>query len=116
MAFQFVATTEEIPDGGYKLIPRGKKEIGLFRRGDSYYAILNYCPHAGAPICEGKVEGVLVASADGTYELQSERLVLRCPWHHWEFEIKTGAPVCNIKQRLKTYKVMVDGNQILIDI
>jgi nitrite reductase/ring-hydroxylating ferredoxin subunit len=115
MAFQIVATTDEIADGEHKLIQSGRREIGVFREGDSYYAVLNHCPHAGAPICQGTVQGVLVASADGEYELQSERLVLRCPWHHWEFELESGAPVCDIKQRLKTFPVKVEGNHVLVD-
>ncbi len=116
MAFQFVATTDEVPDHGCKLIPYRKHEIGLFHENGAYYAVLNYCPHAGAPICRGEVEAPLTASADGTYTVETDRPVLRCPWHHWEFELKTGAPVCDIKQKLKTFEVVVEGNNILLDL
>jgi nitrite reductase/ring-hydroxylating ferredoxin subunit len=119
MALHHIADVGEIASGQRKLVTIGNKEIGIFNEEGRYYAVLNMCPHAYAPICEGRIQGTLTADTDGAieaYTLDSGRKVLRCPWHHWEFELETGQAVCHIKQRLKTYPVHVEGISIMLEV
>jgi pyruvate oxidase len=46
-----------------------------------YTAMANHCPHQGGPLGEGSIE----IGNDG-------RCWLRCPWHGWDFDPKTGLP------------------------
>lgn len=50
------------------------KEVALFRIDDKVYALNNLCPHMQGPLGEGEVE-------EG---------VVTCPWHGWQFEVRTG--------------------------
>jgi nitrite reductase (NADH) small subunit len=104
-----VARTDEIADGGKKLVKLpafGKEiEIGVFRLGTEYFAYRNVCPHAGAPVCEGKICGTTLPSDVYKYEYSADKKVLRCPWHGWEFDLKTGAHLVDEKTRLKSYQV-----------
>lgn len=115
----------EVPQEKARIVSVGDKQIGLFREGEAVYAVLNFCPHFGAPVCEGKVfAGCVTAEtpvALGAAERQplafdAGRLVLRCPWHHWEFDLKTGAPLAPIRQRLKTYPVKVENGEVWVDV
>jgi Ferredoxin subunits of nitrite reductase and ring-hydroxylating dioxygenases len=116
MAEYVVGQVGEISSGKPKIIDAGGKEIGVFYEGGAYYGVLNICPHLRAPICQGRVESMLTAPNYGSYKLEQDRKVLRCPWHHWEFELETGKAACGIKQRIKTYAVIVRENTIYLEV
>ena len=50
----------------------------------------NRCPHQGGALCEGKLWGVLKADRPGAFEYSPTREILTCPWHGWEFHVRTG--------------------------
>ena len=45
----------EIADGDYKVFAVDEFEVGVFRIGDKLVAYRNWCPHAGGPVCQGKI-------------------------------------------------------------
>ncbi len=116
MAWTVAARRNEITEGKPKITVVNGKEIGVFHEGGAYYAVLNYCPHFGAPVCLGKVMGRIIASGPDSLDYDNDHKTLRCPWHHWEFDLATGAALAPIRQRLKTYPVAVEGDNILVDI
>lgn len=93
----------------------GRIRIGVFRVGDAFYAVRNYCPHEGAELCRGPLTGTnLPVDRSGELEWGAEGFVLRCPWHAWEFDIRTGQSFTATKMRVKTYRVeVVDARVIL---
>ncbi len=92
------------------------KEIGLFFEGGRYYAVLNHCPHEGAPMCAGKVGGLVTGEGPGKLGYDPNRKILSCPWHHWEFDLETGLAVAAIRQKIKTYEVKVEEGAVWIKI
>jgi len=54
--------------------------------------VLNFCPHAGAPICQGKIVPLQYTNEEQQLQFDAEHLLLRCPWHGWEFSLKSGRP------------------------
>jgi nitrite reductase/ring-hydroxylating ferredoxin subunit len=100
-----------------KLHRAGKKEIGVFRHRGKLYAALNYCSHAGAPVCQGEIDYPLTTEGPGgTTSRDFDHPTIRCPWHHWEFDLQTGNALCPISQRIKTYEIREDEGQVWIDI
>lgn len=75
-------------DQGAVVQARGR-ELALFPDGDGFLAIDNVCPHAGGPLALGWLEGTAVV----------------CPWHGWEFDIRTGACVTSDQYRVGNYPV-----------
>jgi nitrite reductase/ring-hydroxylating ferredoxin subunit len=70
------------------------QELAIFRLEDGYCALANSCPHAGASLAEGYVEGAEVA----------------CPWHGWRFDLRTGACRTIPQDSTRAYAVRVcDG-------
>ncbi len=122
MAWHPAGPADEIPQGKARIVSVAGKQVGLFRDGEALYAVLNFCPHFGAPVCEGKVfVGCVTAGAGGDPSgrplgFDPDRLVLRCPWHHWEFDVKTGEPLAPVRQRLKTYPVKVEAGEVWVDL
>ena len=74
--------------------------IGIYNIDGNYFAMNNICPHLG---------GVL------TYGFFDDNVVT-CPLHMWEFDVKTGKCLWPEQEKLPTYPVKVEGNDILVDV
>jgi 3-phenylpropionate/trans-cinnamate dioxygenase ferredoxin subunit len=109
-----VATTDEVAPGTSKLVTVRGREIGLFNVGGSFYALLNRCPHEGASLCKGKITSLIESDEPGQYRVSRQGELLRCPWHGWEFDIKTGQSYCDPKGTfVKAYPVTVEDGETL---
>jgi 3-phenylpropionate/trans-cinnamate dioxygenase ferredoxin subunit len=85
-----VATIEEIPPGGRKIVEVAGRSIGVFNLDGEYFALRNRCPHQGGELCLGPVSGFVTSSGPGDYRVERSGEFVRCPWHGWEFDIRTG--------------------------
>lgn len=104
-----VAKVAEMPVGARKIVKVpafGKEvEIGLFNVNGKLVAYRNVCPHAGAPVCQGKVCGTTAPSKVGEFLLVRPGEIVRCPWHGWEFDLLTGEHLVDEKMKLRGYEV-----------
>ena len=101
-----VGSAAEIVPGGRKLVTLEGRSIGIFRVGDQYLAIRNRCPHQGAALCEGTLTGLASSSRPGEFGFEREGEILRCPWHGWEFDLRTGRSIVDpVGTRVKSYQV-----------
>ena len=85
-----VARADEIAPGQRKIVDVGGRSIGVFNIDGEYFALRNRCPHQGGPLCLGLLFAPLRSAVPGEYERGRDREIIRCPWHGWEFEIRTG--------------------------
>ncbi len=85
-----VARADEIAPGGRKLVTVGGRSIGVFNVAGEYFALRNRCPHQGGPLCEGLQFAPLRAPVPGIYDRGADGEIIRCPWHGWEFDVRTG--------------------------
>ena len=91
----------DVPAGEGRAFEAGDQRVAVFQVDGNFFAIDDACPHAGASLAEGYVEGDKVG----------------CPWHYAEFELSTGnhvsAPAtCGVK----TYPVTVNGDDLLVEV
>ena len=115
----FVAKLSELPDGERRIVTHGDVEIGVFHWQGGFYAYRNLCAHQGGPACEGvimhKVEDVL--APDRTWHGQkfsSEEVHFVCPWHGYEYDIRTGECAADRKLRLQSYEVIRRGEDLYV--
>lgn len=85
-----VGRVEDFPDSGRLLISVNEREIGVFRVDGEFYAVLNRCPHLGGPLCHGQLVNKVSSPAPGIVNLDRSQTLLTCPYHNWEFDIRTG--------------------------
>lgn len=85
-----VARAQDIPEGSRIIITVEGREVGIFNVDGAFYAILNHCPHRGGQLCKGDVLGLVEADRPGEVRLDDSTKFIVCPWHGWEFDIKTG--------------------------
>jgi len=118
MPESFVAKAADMQDGDRRIVVAGRHEIGVFFKDGAYYAYSNYCVHAGGPACEGLIINKVVdlIAEDRTYQGQtfSDEVHFACPWHGYEYDLKTGECAADRRLRLKTYQVVRRGEDIYV--
>jgi nitrite reductase/ring-hydroxylating ferredoxin subunit len=118
MAEWFVAKVSELKDGDRRIVSAGPREIGVFHKDGAYYAYSNICLHQGGPACEGLLINnvVDIVAADRTYEGQTfgDKTHFVCPWHGYEYDIKTGECVGDRKQKLRKFEVVKRGDELFV--
>jgi 3-phenylpropionate/trans-cinnamate dioxygenase ferredoxin subunit len=109
MARHVVAPVAAFPPGTRRLIEVDGRGIAVFNVKGKYFALLNRCPHNGGSLIEGVLTGLLESTEPGQYSYSRQGEVIRCPWHGWEFDIKTGTSFCSgIKARARRFPVRVE--------
>jgi nitrite reductase (NADH) small subunit len=110
-----IGAVDEFPPGSRKILDVGKRSVAVYNSGDALYAVQNICPHALAPIGRGALSGTMLPSTYGDFEWGMEGLVLRCIWHGWEFDVRTGETVCGTdRRRLVTFPITVEDGRIIV--
>jgi nitrite reductase/ring-hydroxylating ferredoxin subunit len=116
MSRHVVARVEDIQPGKSKIVTVNGREIGIFKVGNDFYGLINRCPHQGAPLCLGEIVSRLVAPAPGEYRLTRPGEMIRCPWHCWEFDIRTGQSLCDPNSvQARAFDVEVQPGKAVVD-
>lgn len=97
-SFVSVGKSEDVLAGSGIVAEVNEKSLAVFNVDGSYYAIDNTCVHRGGPLGEGDLDGEVVT----------------CPWHGWEYNVKTGACINNPSACVKTYPVVVEGSALKV--
>lgn len=100
MPFIKVATVGEVPPDSVIEVSVGEELYAICNVAGEIRALSGICPHQGGYLGQGNV-------ADG-------RVI--CPWHAWEFDCRTGENCGDPDQRVPTFPVKVDGNNILLQV
>lgn len=104
-----ICPVSELPPGERMIVEIDSLSIGVFNIDGDFHALNNACPHQLAPLCMGNVTGTVTSTEVGTYNWEREGQIIQCPWHNWEFDIKTGESVFNPhKIRTRTYDVEIE--------
>jgi nitrite reductase/ring-hydroxylating ferredoxin subunit len=112
-----VAAIDEIPAGERKIVEVGGRSVGVFNVGGEFFAVLNRCPHQGGPLCKGNTHGFLRSAGVGEYQYSRAGEIVRCPWHGWEYDLRTGQSWFDPARVLvRRYDVSVEpGAQLLAE-
>ena len=97
-----VGNLADIPEDRGIAVQAGRRTIALFRVGREVFAVANTCPHKGASLCDGT--------------LVKEERVVRCPWHHWNWQLATGKLEVDPSQGIRTYQVALEGDEVILKI
>jgi nitrite reductase/ring-hydroxylating ferredoxin subunit len=98
--FVRVGRVGDLAEGQAKVVQLDGQRIALFLIGGRYYALEAACPHEGGPLADGVMEGLRII----------------CPWHGFDFHLKTGECGLDPDLRALTYPVRVQDDLILIEV
>jgi nitrite reductase (NADH) small subunit/3-phenylpropionate/trans-cinnamate dioxygenase ferredoxin subunit len=96
--YHVVGRVADWPAGGSKVVPVGGKLVAVFHVDGQFLAIDDVCPHMGASLGAGEVEGGVVT----------------CPWHGWRFRLADGAWADSPRVRTGWYPVRVVGDEVQV--
>jgi nitrite reductase (NADH) small subunit len=96
--FVTVARVEDLPPGTVTTVRAGDEEIALAHVDGGFYATQAACIHLQGPLGEGLLEGS----------------VLTCPWHGWQYDVRTGENEFDRAIQLRTYEVRVEDGEVKV--
>lgn len=96
---QAVGSTDDVTADSPLVADVDGTTVAVFYVDGEYHALDQTCPHQGGPLGDGKVE-------DGC---------VYCPWHGWEFDIKSGEHVQGSDQATK-YDIVTEDGQLYVAI
>ena len=95
-----IAKVDEVSTGTGIVVETHGKCLAVFNVDGAFHVTDNMCLHRGGPLGEGDLEGEMVT----------------CPWHGWEYSVKTGHCVNNPSSNVKAYETVVEGDEIKIEL
>ena len=108
----------QIADGDHRIFMIGALEVGVFRQGATVVAWENRCPHAGGPVCQGRIYRKVEEALDSDRKSLGLRFSsipqIVCPWHGFEFDIATGRHPGDPKMRLRAIEAAVRDGRIYV--
>jgi nitrite reductase (NADH) small subunit len=113
-----VGTLEDFAEDSITTIEIEDRSIGIVNAGGEIYAVLNVCPHALAPICEGRLTGTFVPSDPGTAVWGMQNRILRCPWHGFEYDLANHGQTVftTFKARVRMFPVTIADGSVSVDV
>jgi nitrite reductase/ring-hydroxylating ferredoxin subunit len=113
-----VGPLDGFPSGETRIVEVGGRSIGVIHDHGRLYALRNVCPHHGAPLCAGRVQGFMRPSDPHVYDYsgddEADRVVL-CPWHGYKFRLADGRSLTDPEtSRVRTYEVAVEDGDVVV--
>jgi nitrite reductase/ring-hydroxylating ferredoxin subunit len=110
-----VGAIDDFVDRRIRIVDVGRRQIGIVRWREAFYAVNNLCSHQSGPLCRGVLSARLTAAAPGTLALDESAPLIACPWHGWEFDLRTGRAVLDPTLRVRTFPVHVADGRVVVD-
>jgi 3-phenylpropionate/trans-cinnamate dioxygenase ferredoxin subunit len=111
-----VAKTDEVPPGERKLVEIRGRAVALFNVGGEFVALLDRCPHQGGALSKGKLVGLVESDGPGCYRYSRMGEIVRCPWHGWEFDLRTGKSYCDpARTWVKSFAAAVEPGSRVVE-
>jgi nitrite reductase/ring-hydroxylating ferredoxin subunit len=109
-----IAPVDQFPPGTQRRVQVGRRAIAVFNVDGEFHALRDVCPHKGAALSAGTVVRSVTADQPGCYAYDASRVLVRCPWHGWEFDLVTGQSWCDpVRQRTRPYPVSIEPGSAL---
>lgn len=96
--FVTVARVGDLAPGQARQVTVHDRWVGLFNVGGEYHAIDNLCLHRGGPLSDGCVSAGVVT----------------CPWHGWQFDVRTGTCVQDPVVGVTRHAVRIVGDEVQV--
>jgi 3-phenylpropionate/trans-cinnamate dioxygenase ferredoxin subunit len=111
-----ITKAAEIPPGASRCLTVAGREIVVFNVDGEYFGLADRCPHRGARLSAGMIVGRVESAGYGDYRLASRRTMVRCPWHGWEYDLRTGQSFCEPDRvRARGYDIESVPGQTIVE-
>jgi nitrite reductase/ring-hydroxylating ferredoxin subunit len=109
-----VCSDDELAPGGIVPARLGMLPIVVVRTHDGeLHGFVDRCLHQGARLSGGRLLPGPESDAVGEHRMLDAGEVLKCPWHGYEYDVRTGCAVSDRRLALVRVDVRVDGGAIV---
>ena len=116
MTRHVVARAAELEPGTRKLVTVEGRGVVVINIKGELFALSNTCPHKGASLCNGLLTGLVRSTKPGEYKYERAGEILRCPWHQWEFDVRTGRSYCDPRRlRLMQFPIAIEAGADVVE-
>jgi nitrite reductase (NADH) small subunit len=98
--FTRIAALADIPPGGAKSCNLNGTPVALYNVDGTVYATHGTCVHRGGPLGDGTLDGAKIL----------------CPWHLWEYDVRSGECSNNPEGRIACFPVRIEGQDVLVEV
>lgn len=95
-----VGPLADIPENEGVRVEIGDTVVAVFRAGNRLHAVGDSCPHMGASLSEGYIDGNTVI----------------CPWHGWVFDLDSGTSPFDEDARVPVYRITVENGDVFVEV
>lgn len=95
-----IANAAELPPGSTMELVVDDRIVALFNVDGKFHALDGVCSHQGGPLGKGDLDHCIVT----------------CPWHGWQYDVRTGANQVNRSVTQPTIPVKVIDNQVCVQV
>jgi nitrite reductase (NADH) small subunit len=93
-----LARAEDVPPGTARVVKAGDHELALYNVDGEFYATQGKCLHLKGPLGDGELEDA----------------VITCPWHGWQYDVRTGENEFDRAIQLETFEVVVEDGDVKV--
>jgi len=107
--------TTDLKDGEMKAVNIQGNEILIARTGGSFYAVGNKCPHMGARLSHGKLDGTVVTCPrhGSRFDLKDGQVIR---WTRWKGVVGSAVKLIKSPRPIPVYPVRVEGDKVLVEV
>jgi nitrite reductase/ring-hydroxylating ferredoxin subunit len=96
--FMRCAALQDLAPGNCRIVNVAGRDLALFNVNGDVFCLDNTCLHRGGPLGDGVLDGDIVT----------------CPWHGWQYNVRTGELLIDPSVKIATYPVRVEGNEVQV--
>ena len=114
-----IGDTQTVCEKGRIVVNAAGLTIGVFRLDGSLFAYENVCVHQGGPVCQGRLIPRVQEALDEDMvslgmKFDPNDLHVVCPWHGFEYSVRTGRHAGDMRLRLRSLPVSEENGQIYV--
>jgi len=114
---QVICPAHDLEPGGMVAAQLGPLPIVVVRTFDGeLYGLLDKCLHQGGRLSLGKLLKATTGDTTGDYREEDRCVVVKCPWHGFEYDVRTGCTTFDEGRRVRTVSVSEVDGQIVAEL
>lgn len=95
----------------------GPIPVVVIRANDgTLHGLVAKCLHQGGPLDRGKLYERMTPVKDVGEYVPDDCEILKCPWHGYEYDIRTGCVLADPSRRLQQFTVREEGDEIVVEL
>lgn len=113
-----VCASDALPPGQKVAAQLGPMPVVVIRAPDgSLHGLLDKCLHQGGRLSAGRLGAASLESAKvGEYRDDRDGEIIRCPWHGFEYDIRTGELLAEPSRCLRTFTVTEEDGRVFVSL